>query len=422
MKRRDKGYLIPENLHPSGRRCIKFYVPDDLIYLANFWGAVSELGKWFNYETTGDDSGSIVAAQMREVIETAQQFFDAGEECALPVQIRRNPSTGNMEWRPDSTATWIDLGGGCECTPDVAVPDYKPSADTDAAACAIATGVTEWIFEKYQDTIDQIESNLDAVSAFDGIVAIFSVPAYLIADQVMDVINEIGEAGVNAARAFDTVEHREEIAEWVYCNRLKGMTPPEMTEEIWEDWKAWMYDEYNLTGLGAGLFLEYRNMIETIAILDRAAVASHGEGNCAAFECEDLWEKHFDFQSGSQGWVAGANTEFAGGTFGSTVVNPQYANASYEFPAEGTVVQVSLNYEHPADMTLRRLKTYMAGVMVQDVEIPVSPGATQETVNVELDGSEIDGIEINLRANYPGGMGLAVHDVWIRGDGVNPFE
>lgn len=78
------GYQIPENLHPEGRLCVQFEIPNDLFYIANFWGAIGELAKWTSYQRTGDDSGVQAANVMAEVIDLARESFLSGCEGDAP--------------------------------------------------------------------------------------------------------------------------------------------------------------------------------------------------------------------------------------------------------------------------------------------------------------------------------------------------
>lgn len=79
------GYQLPLDLHPSESRCVTFMLPNDLFYIANFWGAIGELAKWTSYQRTGDDSGLQAAIVMSEVIDAARETFLSGCEGDAPL-------------------------------------------------------------------------------------------------------------------------------------------------------------------------------------------------------------------------------------------------------------------------------------------------------------------------------------------------
>lgn len=79
------GYQLPLDLHPESHRCVTFLIPDDLFYIANFWGAIGELAKWTSYQRTGDDSGLQAANVMGKVIDAARETFLEGCEGDEPL-------------------------------------------------------------------------------------------------------------------------------------------------------------------------------------------------------------------------------------------------------------------------------------------------------------------------------------------------
>lgn len=199
-----------------------------------------------------------------------------------------------------------------------------------------------------------------------------------------------------------------------------------MTEEILSDWLDWMYDEYNGTSLGAGLFLQYRLMLETEAYLDRAAIASHGEGNCAAFPCAG-WMFEWNFALTAYGWVAGANTAKYPAAFGSTVEDPQYTNISRTF-AETTITGFDLAFKNFAtSRDIGKVRVLLNGVVQEEWEMPffdpsdntggwktwvLDEPRTANKIEVEMKGNKI---------GTPVDFGFAVGGARVYGDGLNPF-
>lgn len=160
---------------------------------------------------------------------------------------------------------------------------YNPDHSVADNACAIAWGLTNWLFEKYQDTIDVAEAGLDLPSAIDAVFVLFP-PAYIVIDQIDDAINEIVEFGVNAARAWDTVERREDLAEKIFCS-MRYKIPMQFGEDTDEDIQDWITDQGEPANAPFNLFY---NMLKFDALRERAGIESYGDGNCVAFDDCDI--------------------------------------------------------------------------------------------------------------------------------------
>jgi len=154
----------------------------------------------------------------------------------------------------------------------------KPTLDKSglARSCAIANGLTEWWFDKLQDSLDQAEAAADTVAAIDSILGIFP-PVYIVVDQIDDTWNEWVEAGIQIVRALDTVEEREAFHDALYCHLVANNN--EFTEAIWQDFR----DNYISTMPPLLVFYDWFN---NGAIVDRAHRESYGDGaGCESINC-----------------------------------------------------------------------------------------------------------------------------------------
>lgn len=301
-----KGYLVPEVIDPLTRRCVTFYVPDDIWWLAAFWGQMTALADTFMWEGTEAQQAEIVQV-WAGVLSSARENFEAGD-CEMTLEFR--VVGGIVEYRPYATAGWIAIGEACPCAPVIPVVEYNPDVvTTEELACNIAVGLIEWLMQKYSDTLDAITATTTVVGAFDAIFLIFP-PAYLIADIVLDAIQEAINATVAVARAYDTVERREDMQQWLYCE-MAGTG--EMTSEVWSNLKqAFIDGEFGGDSPGRAAMYVYLQTFEEEAILARARIESYGSGNCVAFACGFDWEHTFDFETeGSYlGWYENPGTPF----------------------------------------------------------------------------------------------------------------
>lgn len=310
-KTADKGYLLPDVINPTSSKCVLINVPDNPRHFFAFWGALQMLQYASNWEGTESEQRA-VAEVWAEVIRSARQNWESGE-CIMPAEFR--VVGGQVEYRPYNGTGWQNLGEVCPCPPatNQVTYNYESGVPPEDIACAIATGLMDWIFSKYGDELNAIEASVDTAAALDAIFALF-LPAYLVADQITDVVNEVIEAGVNAARAWLSTEKKEEMQQYLYCEHLVNMEPPEVTLEVWEDFKQWVTDEWS-PDLGADAFKAYLDQFDFTAITDRARIASYGSGNCAGFNCAG-WEYTWDFltESHSDFWsVDYLNAEWVDG-------------------------------------------------------------------------------------------------------------
>lgn len=79
MPNRDGGYRLPAIIEPDATKCVRFFIPDEQMHRIAFWGAVGELGYWWNWERDEDKRGAAVARVWRAVIEDAKT--SECEEC-----------------------------------------------------------------------------------------------------------------------------------------------------------------------------------------------------------------------------------------------------------------------------------------------------------------------------------------------------
>lgn len=172
--------------------------------------------------------------------------------------------------------------GNCEEYPDM--PAYDNSGSL--RSCSIATNLIEWLFEKYNDAIDKLETVENTVVAVDLVSLLFPA-AYLLWDAVNDAVDEIYEAGISAARAYDSVEKREEKTQVLYCLLIENGNV--MTEGVWGDFKADF-------GLDEGVFRLWLESFKYGGVDDQAHKASYGlTSGCETFPCQVCINTVIDF-------------------------------------------------------------------------------------------------------------------------------
>jgi hypothetical protein len=373
-------YLLPEILTPLSRRCVSFYIPNETWYIAAFFGAISELANTYMWE--GNQADKLIVTELwEEIIATARQSWELGD-CELPIEFRMND--GYVEWRPDSSAGWISLGLACPCEESNLLPLMEYDTEkitTQEIACAISVGLVNYIFDKMGDLIDKVGLAADVASVVDTVFLVFP-PAYLIADFISDMAREFVNVGLSEMQVFDDVDRREEMSQYLYCAmRDTG----EMTNEIWDDFKA-----ANLSGDFGGstdVVLAFHAYLLTFgydAIESRARIESYGSANCAAFECPgESWFHTFDFATdGILGWTKRQVTDPDFYVTGGEGIWPT-TTVSGTFSQNVMYLKRNMPY---ADGTTRLLsmETFWGGLVLANSTVATEPSMRNSTMNSAL--------------------------------------
>jgi len=236
-----------------------------------------------------------------------------------------------LNWRIVGSSTWIPLDNVCGADGADGAPgepgepgqdgipgeagtdadeglyvgmDYDNTKTDEEIRCTIADALTDWLFESFHDLLDGVDAAANTLAAIDAFLLIFA-PAYIIADQITDAINEIITAGTSVIRAWDTVGLREDFKQILYCEL--SPTAPFITESRWEAYKD------AIPGYPDAASVAYRDFLDTITwkgIQDRASIVSYGDANCAMFDAclsdTSYLDEFTDGMFGAQTSTAGA--------------------------------------------------------------------------------------------------------------------
>ncbi len=69
------GYILPAVINPLDTVCVPIEVPNDPNHIYAFWGALGELGRFWNWERDAFQSGEAAASVWRDTIDLARQNF-----------------------------------------------------------------------------------------------------------------------------------------------------------------------------------------------------------------------------------------------------------------------------------------------------------------------------------------------------------
>jgi hypothetical protein len=225
-----KGYILPSIIDPE-RVCVTLYIPNEAQHKAAFWGALNELGYWWNWETDDAHTGSPVSTVWRDVLEDAFDRF-ANQECAQ-VTFDCNDIGDCIENNPNFLLVLQQLV-------DNAVADVKPNADhpidtarrednllSDSLDCeldsifGVVTALVDGIHQTCVDFLEIIELITDPgeiaaeLSDNAGIFTIAGTTPLDVANWLVDTIRDTYLADF-------TVAIRDELRCALFCNAKEG--------------------------------------------------------------------------------------------------------------------------------------------------------------------------------------------------------
>lgn len=68
------AYPVPENPFPENRICVRVFLPDDPIYLADWWNSWAILGKWVAWPRDAQHTAKDIAAFWQECIDLTRSL------------------------------------------------------------------------------------------------------------------------------------------------------------------------------------------------------------------------------------------------------------------------------------------------------------------------------------------------------------
>jgi len=176
--------------------------------------------------------------------------------------------------------------GDCEAYPEK--PAYEGTAN-DLRACAIATGVTTYVMDKYQDFLDQADVYANAVDVVQAALKLVFPPSYIFFAPAVELVKAFFDIGIASCRTFDTVEWRDEFAEALYCFIRSNDYTLEAAQ--WETFRTNFIDPN-----APAIVEQYLHTINSEAIEDQAHKQSYNEeGSCVTFSCGGCFGRIVDF-------------------------------------------------------------------------------------------------------------------------------
>jgi hypothetical protein len=149
----DGGYRLPAEINPPDSICVTVSVPNDLGHVLAFWGALSELGYWWNWERDAQKRGRDAAAVWRERIAQARNsIYGDCEEGS--VQLRQNPSNFcQLQQSFDGGISW-------QLAFDFSLCRARPDRITEQNFYNETLNTYNTVIEQYDGSVTSVAPNL----------------------------------------------------------------------------------------------------------------------------------------------------------------------------------------------------------------------------------------------------------------------
>lgn len=300
------GYKLPAQLTDHEKECIQLWIPKNLEYRAAFFGAITTLTKWFNWERTGDRSGAIASGYWKEILKDVQ--FGNCEGDTMPTEFRFTEACG-LEYSNGSTWTpvpgWGEFAATCFTGPPGADGEQgPPGQDCDCSGagngsevpepepevfgktCDIASYIANQIRSDYLEiTADYILNVVDqgqnSLEWMNDAINRFSIEHALVAVFVSWVNMIDAQANTTFYDFVNTSEFLDAFRCTLYC-AMDG--DPSITPSTIATWKESMETDY--PGSGTSAILRY---METINLGDYRLYAYLGSqttgADCTQCDC-----------------------------------------------------------------------------------------------------------------------------------------
>lgn len=166
MKQRKYHWPLP--IDPEAYKCIKVYIPEDSLYLGQFWQAYQHFTRFFAWEKDDLHTGSQVAEIWRAGYDLARAEYEAGQGCgeAMPNDFRDKPSNINIvQYSKDGGTVWIDGWTKLGQTTVLAQPKLDTDKRVRNMSGTILKNGPQEIAKRIVDVINASGTKEDAVAA-----------------------------------------------------------------------------------------------------------------------------------------------------------------------------------------------------------------------------------------------------------------
>lgn len=346
-----RGYLLPDNVEPPDVVCVKVFIPNDPLYLREFWDAYGYFAQWSAWKRDPLKRGKLAARAWLKAFDLARDEYILKGNCTMAItNIRQNPLNPCVLEFSEDGSTWTqfadlkDCGGGCGGSNEVlrltdgVVERYDPCADDwksagpktpitgghgDASgsmsvssntACLAATNIAHVVATGANAGWAIYEATSNALLLANTIAGAFALItpgfewfdgiAVWIADLILNFEGMISE--------IVAIDLEAELAQMLtpYISSDGGMTQANWSAfQADEIAKAQSVGEWTAEGCAWGMVNLITYILGPAGLVKAESLGGITESDCGSPE----WVKTFDFTSSQGGW---ARTLDAGQRYG----------------------------------------------------------------------------------------------------------
>lgn len=166
---RDKAYPIPSPIDPGATRCIKVYVPDNPVYLGDFWLAYEFFTSWLAWPK-GGTTAKEVAAIWKTAFDQAREEYENGEGCS-DMDVRQKPLEP-CTLQKLVNGVWVDFADLTLCMNSQHLPGPLPESAGSPTLAWLA--LMAWLIRWVRGIIDDIGDNVPRDDIIDNTITLIT--------------------------------------------------------------------------------------------------------------------------------------------------------------------------------------------------------------------------------------------------------
>jgi hypothetical protein len=230
MAKKDrKGWILPEVIDPETRKAVCICIPDELNHVMAFWGALRELGYWFNWQRNPAKDALPVSLVWAQIVNEAHAKWIEGVMCTSCEELIAclQPLMDEINAKLDSIQTGVDTlnyGAGNTQAGEPLSPeelaenqagDSNPTCDLDIlwAQCLALVQYTNQLIVDALEAAEAATNSVELMQVITAIPGLDEVGADAVAGYIALIQDAIAE---NYAGEY-TEAKEQEIACAIFC-------------------------------------------------------------------------------------------------------------------------------------------------------------------------------------------------------------
>lgn len=225
----DGGWLLPAIIDPPERKAVCICIPEEENHVAAFWGALNELGYWFNWQRDPDKKGLPVSLVWARIVSEAHQKWLDGVMCTSCEELIEclQPLIDEINAKLDSIQSGVNtlqFGAGNspageplseEQLEENQAGTSNPTCDLDIlwAQCKQLVQYTHQLILDALEAAEAATNSLEFMEVLTGLPGIDEVGADVVAGYI-----QLIQDGITENYAAEATEAKlEEIACAIFC-------------------------------------------------------------------------------------------------------------------------------------------------------------------------------------------------------------